>query len=399
MIITKAFKYRIFPTPEQATLLAKHFGAKRFIFNYFLNERKSLYLENKTTLNYYDNAKSLTGLKKEEQYAWMKEINSQTLQAAIRDLDVAYNKFFNKQARFPKFKSKRDKQSFRIPQFVEYESGKLWIPKFKEAIRVKEDRPLTGRILFATISRKPSGKYFVAITVETEHTPYASTDKSVGVDMGLKDLAICSDGKVYPNIKTTKQHEKQLAYEQRQLSKKVKGSNSRWRQRVRVAKIHERISNIRHNHLHQISSSIVRENQTICCESLSVINMMKNHCLAKAIADVSWGELLRQLQYKSEWNGRTFVQIDRFFPSSKTCNKCKFINDGLTLDDRTLVCPKCGTEVNRDVNAALNILEQGLVIYSGCGSQQTEFKQKREEASFSKKESMNHETQPSLVVG
>lgn len=398
MIITKTFRYRVYPTPEQAILLAKYFGAKRFVFNYFLDQRKSLYLEKKETLNYYDNAKALTNLKKQEQFAWMKEINSQTLQAALRDLDTAYNKFFHKQARFPKFKSKRDRQSFRVPQFVEYESGKLWIPKFKEAIKVKEDRPLTGKILFATLSRKPSGKYFVSITVETEHTPYTSTDKSVGVDLGIKDIAICSDGKVYSNIKTTRKYEKQLAYEQRQLFKKVKGSKNRWRQQVRVAKVHERTSNIRHNHLHQISSSIIRENQTICCESLAVINMMKNHCLSKAIADVSWGELLRQLQYKSEWNGRTFVQIDRFFPSSKTCNKCKFINDGLTLNDRTWVCPKCGSEANRDVNAALNILEQGLVIYSVCGSQ-SELKQKREEASFSNRESMNHETQPSLAVG
>jgi len=397
MIVTKAFKYRIYPTEEQAILLAKHFGAKRFVFNHFLDERKTLYLESKKTLNYYDNAKSLTDLKKEEQYAWMKEINSQTLQAALRDLDVAYNKFFHKQAKFPRFKSRKNKQSFRAPQFVKYEQGKLFLPKFKEPIKVKEDRPLTGKILFATISRKPSGKYFVAITVETEHTPYAKTDKQVGVDLGVKDLAICSDGTVYPNIKTTRKYEKQLAYEQRQLAKKAKGSNNRWKQRVRVAKIHEMIYNIRHNHLHQISSSIVRENQTICMESLAVANMMKNHKLAKAIADVSWSEFVRQLQYKSEWNGRTFVQIDRFFPSSKTCNNCKFINSDLTLSDRTWVCPKCSEELDRDVNAALNILEQGLVIYSGCGSQ-SESKQKREEASISNLESMNHETAGSSAL-
>lgn len=398
MIVTKAFRYRIYPTKEQAVLLAKHFGAKRFVFNHFLNERKTLYLENKTTLNYYDNAKSLTALKKEEQYSWMKEINSQTLQAALRDLDVAYNKFFSKQSRFPKFKSKRDKQSFRVPQFVEYETGKLWIPKFKEAIKVNEDRPLTGKILFATISRRPSGKHFVAITVETEHTPLPSTDKQIGIDLGIKDLVICSDGRTYPNIRTTKQYEKKLAYEQRQLSKKVKGSKSRWRQRVRVAKIHERISNIRHNHLHQITSNIVRDNQTICCESLSVANMMKNHCLAKAIGDVSWGELIRQLQYKSEWNLRTFIQIDRFFPSSKTCNKCKFINQSLSLEDREWICPNCGSLIQRDPNAAQNMLEQGLVIYSGSGTE-SESKQKREEACVSKPQSMIHETQPSLVVG
>ncbi len=396
MTVTKTFKYRCYPTPEQQILFAKHFGAKRFVYNYFLNERKSSYLKNKITLNYYDNAKSLTALKQNE-CEWLKEINSQSLQAALRDLDVAYNKFFRKEARFPRFKSKRDKQSFRVPQFVKYESGWLTIPKFKQSIRVKEDRPLTGKILFATLSRKPSGKYFVSITVETEHTPYAPTGKQVGVDLGIKDLAICSNGAKHPNIKTTYKHQKKLTYEQRQLSKKVKGSNSRCRQRVKVARVHEKISNVRHNHLHQISSQIVRENQTICCESLAVVNMMKNHCLAKSITDASWGEILRQLQYKSEWNGRTFVQIDRFFPSSKTCNKCKFIKDDLTLDDREWTCPVCGSELDRDLNAAKNILEQGLKIYNSGSGTESESKEKREEA-FSLEKSMSHETQP-LKIG
>lgn len=225
MLVIKTFKYRCYPTKEQQVLLAKHFGSKRFVYNYFLNERKSLYIKNKETLNYYDNAKSLTALKHDEQHEWLSEINSQTLQAALRDLDTAYNRFFRKQARFPRFKAKRNQQSFRVPQFVKYESGKLKIPKFKQSIKVNEDRPLTGKILFATLSKKPSGKYFVSITVETEHTPYTSTNKQVGVDLGIKDLAVCSDGTKYPNIKTTNTHKKKLTYEQRQLSKKTKGSN------------------------------------------------------------------------------------------------------------------------------------------------------------------------------
>ena len=179
------------------------------------------------------------------------------------------------------------------------------------------------------------------------------------------------------------------------MSKKVKGSNSRQRQRVRVARAHEQISNLRHNHLHQISSRIIRENQTTCVESLAVKNMMKNHCLSKSIADVSWGELLRQLEYKSEWNERTFVKIGRFFPSSKMCNKCKYINDNLSLKDRTWICYGCNTELDRDINAAINILHQGLNI-SGCGVQ-SEPKQKRVEASLSKCESMNHENSIGLV--
>ena len=407
--IKKTFKYRIYPTKEQEILLAKHFGAKRFVWNYFLNERKNAYLENNTSLNYYNNASSLTKLKQKDEYIWLKEVNSQSVQASLRDLEVAYNRFFSKQGQFPRFKSKRDKQSFRIPQSTKYEDGQLNIPKFKKPIKVSEDRPLTGTILFSTISKTPSGKYFVAITCETAHKPHKKNKNNVGVDLGIKDLAICSDGKTYENIKTTKKYAKKLSYEQRQLSKKQKGSNSRNKQRIKVAKVHEKISNSRTNHIHNITTQIVRENQTICVEDLSVINMMKNHKLAKSISDCSWSEFLRQLKYKSEWNERNLIQIDKFFPSSKTCNKCKFVNQDLQLKDRIWVCPVCGTELDRDINASENILEQGLrlsgealgqglkIYNSGCGTY-SEYKQKREEA-LSLDEPTSHETQTSLVSG
>jgi putative transposase len=396
--IKKTFKYRIYPTKEQEILLAKHFGAKRFVWNYFLDQRKKAYLENNKTLNYYDNAGSLTKLKKEDDYTWIKEVNSQSVQASLRDLEVAYTRFFSKQGKFPRFKSKRDRQSFRIPQSTIYKDGLLEIPKFKHPIKVREDRPISGEILFSTISKSPSGKYYVSITCETEHTPYKKNSNNIGIDLGIKDLAICSDGKTYPNIKNTKKYSKQLSYEQRQLSKKQKGSNSRNRQRIKVAKVHERIGNSRVNHIHNITTQIVRENQTICVEDLSVLNMMKNHKLAKSISDCSWSEFLRQLKYKSEWNERNLITIDKFFPSSKTCNKCKFVNQNLTLADREWVCPVCGSKLNRDKNASENILEQGLNNFnSGCGMQ-SESKQKREEA-LSLDEPTNHETQPSLVVG
>jgi len=397
--IKKTFKYRIYPTKGQKTLLAKHFGAKRFVWNYFLNERKNAYLENNTSLNYYDNASSLTKLKKQDEYEWLKEINSQSVQASLRDLEVAYTRFFSKQGQFPRFKSKRDKQSFRIPQSTKYEDGQLNIPKFKESIKVREDRELKGKILFSTISKSPSGKYFVAITCETESKPYKKNKNKVGVDLGIKDLAICSDGKTYENIKTTKKYAKKLSYEQKQLSKKQKGSNSRNRQRIKVARVHEKITNSRLNHIHNITTQIVRDNQTICVENLSVANMMKNHNLAKSISDCSWSEFLRQLKYKSEWNERNLIQIDKFFPSSKTCNKCKFVNQDLQLKNREWVCPVCETKLDRDLNASKNILEQGLMIYSnsGCGMQ-SESKQKREEA-LSLDEPASHETQTSLVSG
>jgi len=398
MKVNKTFKYRLYPTKEQEVLLDRHFGARRFIFNHFLDKSKTAYLESKKSLSYYDNAKSLTEMKHDEGFEWMKEINSQSLQASLRDLDAAYSRFFSKQGKFPRFKSRHDRQSFRVPQNVYYSEGKLDIPKFKEPIKVAEDRPLSGTILFATISKSAAGKYFVTITCETEHIAMPKADGKVGVDLGLKDLAVLSNGKRYENIRTTKKHERRLAYEQRQLSKKVKGSASRGRQKIKVAKVHEKITNSRTDHIHKITTAIVRENQTICVESLSVANMMKNHCLSKGIADVAWGELLRQLKYKSEWNGRQFLTVDKFFPSSKTCNHCKFINQGLTLADRTWTCPKCGAELDRDLNASRNILEQGMNdFHSGCGTQ-SEPKQKRGEA-LPLGKSVRPETQGSLVLG
>jgi putative transposase len=401
MKVNKTFKYRIYPTKEQAVLLAKHFGAKRFIFNHFLDQRKTAYLETKKSLSYYDNAKSLTEMKHSEEFAWMKEINSQSLQASLRDLDAAYNRFFSKQGKFPKFKSKDDKQSFRIPQNVYYEDGLLDVPKFKEPIKVVEDRPLTGKILFATMSKTSTGKYFVSITCEAEHVSFKKTKGQIGVDLGLKDLAVLSDGTRYKNVRSTKKHERKLAHEQRQLSKKKKGSVNRAKQKIKVARVNEKIANSRNDHIHKITTGIVRENQTICVESLSVANMMKNHCLAKGIADVAWGEILWQLKYKSEWNGRQLLIVDRFFPSSKTCNYCKFVNQGLTLADRTWICPRCGKELERDLNASRNILEQGLNglndLNSGFGTK-SEDKQKRGEA-LPRGKSRNLETTPSLVVG
>ena len=379
MKIIKAFKYRIYPTKEQEVLLAKHFGAKRFIWNHFLEKRKNEYLENKKTLNYYDNAKEIPELKKQEERKWLKEVNSQTIQATLRDLEVAYSRFFSKQGMFPRFKSKRDKQSFRIPQYTEYISGQLIIPKFKKPIRVTEDRPIQGEILFSTISKSPSGRYFVAITCEMEYEPHKKNDNQIGIDLGVKTLAVGSDGKIHDNIKNTKKYERVLAFEQRQQSKKQKGGANRNRQRVKVAKVHEKIVNTRLNHIHNITIRIVRENQTICVEDLSVANMMKNHKLAKSIADCAWGEFLRQLKYKSEWNGRNLIEIDKFFPSSKTCNKCKFVNQDLTLEQREWTCPNCGEKLDRDRNASENILEQGLKILSGCGTQ-SDVKQKRGEA-------------------
>lgn len=247
---------------------------------------------------------------------------------------------------------------------------------------------MTGRILFATIIKKPTDKYFASITCETEHEILPQTDKQIGIDLGIKDLAICSDGKVFKNPKTTKKHAKKLTYEQRQLSKKQKGSGKRFKQRKKVAAVHEKIKNIRLDNMHKLTHSIVRENQVVIIEDLNVSGMIKNHKLAKAIADVSWHELSRQLEYKSQWNERDFIQIDRWFPSSKTCNVCNFIKQDLSLKDREWICPGCGTILDRDINASQNILKQGLKILSGSGAE-SDSKQKPVEASGGKQSLRN----------
>lgn len=391
-LIHKSYRFRIYPTKEQKSLLSKHFGHCRFVFNKFLNERKEKYLNEKTSLNYYDNARTLTELKKDEEFVWLKEVNSQSLQASIRNLDIAYKNFFNKQNKFPRFKSKYDRQSFKVPQNVLVKDGKLVIPKFKEGIKLNLHKQLEGNPLFATISKTTTGKYYVSITCEVEHKPFEKTNKSIGIDTGIKELAILSDGSSYENIKLLKNKLKKLKYEQRQLSKKQKGSGSRNKQKIKLALVHEQITNIRKDYLHKVSTTIIRENQTICVEDLAVKNIMKNYCLAQAMSDVSLGAFYTMLEYKANWNDRQLVKIDRFFPSSKMCSRCGWIKQDLTLAIREWSCASCGEHHDRDVNAAKNILKQGINILSGCGMQ-SDIKQKQGEV-LPLGESVTLEAQP-----
>jgi putative transposase len=389
--IFKSFKFKIYPNKKQEILLTRHFGANRFVFNYYLNSRKESYLgEDKKSLNYYDNANDLTQLKKDENFNWLKEINSQSLQSSIRNLDTAYNKFFRKQTKFPRFKSKYDRQSFKIPQNVLIKDNKLNIPKFKEGIKINLHQEIEGKISFATISKSTTSKYYVSITCEVNHKPFEKTNSKVGIDTGIKDLAILSDGKVYENIKTLKSNLKKLKYEQRQLSKKVKGSSSRNKQRKNLALVHEKITNVRKDYLHKISTEIIKSQDVICIEDLAVKNMMKNHKLAQAFADVSLGTFYSMLEYKAKWNDKTIIKIDRYFPSSKMCSNCSWINQDLTLKDREWICPSCNTTHDRDFNAAKNILKQGLKILSGSWIE-SDVKQKQVEA-LSLDESMKPET-------
>ena len=235
--------------------------------------------------------------------------------------------FFRKQAKFPRFKSKYDRQSFKIPQFVKLERSELIIPKFRDGIKINLHRQIEGSIQFATISKSTTGKYYVSLTFEVQHVPFDKTNSKVGIDTGIKDLAILSDGNMYENIKTLKNNLKKLKYNQRQLSKKVKGSSSRNKQKQKLAIVHEKITNVRKDHLHKVSTEIVKNHDIISVEDLAVKNIMKNHKLAQAMSDASLGTFYSMLEYKCEWNDKQFVKIDRFFPSSKMCSNCGWIKN------------------------------------------------------------------------
>jgi len=328
------------------------------VYNYFLNQRKEEYLSNKKSLNYYDQAKELTQLKKKEETKWLKEINSQTLQFSLNCLDLAYQGFFNKRTKFPNFKSKKSRNSFAIPQFVKVKNGKLFIPKFK-GIKMIMERKIEGKIGKATISRTPTGKYFVSILTEKEYKPVPTTGKKVGIDLGLKDFLVLSTGSKIKNGRFLKHYEKNLKLNQKHLSRKTKNSKRRERQRLKVARIHEKITNSRLDLIHKVSIDLVKNFDVIFLEDLNIKGMVKNHRLAKSISDVSWGKFIEVLTYKANWNNKEVIHIDRFFSSSKTCNSCGWINNFLTLKDRSWTC-KCGKEIDRDLNAAKNILNEGL---------------------------------------
>lgn len=359
MIKNKTYKFRIYPTAEQEVLLAKHFGCARFVYNHFLNERKEQYLKDKKSDNYYKQAATLTKLKKEEDTKWLKEVNSQTLQFALRSLDTAFLNFFRGNAQFPKFKSKKHKNTFTIPQFGKLKDGKVIIPKFKEGIKVKLHREVKGEIGKMSITKTPTGKYYVSIFTEQVIEELPKTNKQVGIDLGLKDFVITSDNKKFKNNRYIKKYAKQLKKAQQHLSRKQKGSNGFEKQKLKVAKIHEKIASCRLDTLHKVSTELVKNYDLISVEDLNVKGMIKNRKLSKHIADASWGKFVTLLQYKCNWYGKELIKVNRFYPSSKTCNVCGWINQVLRLSDREWTC-KNGHKLQRDLNASINILKEGL---------------------------------------
>lgn len=361
----KAYKYRLYPNKEQEVLIQETFGCCRFVYNQTLAHRKEIYEAKKESMSKIDCNNYVNRILKIE-YPWLKEVDKFALTNSVYNMDSAYQKFFKEHAGYPKFKSKRDTRRSYTTNLtgnnieVSFEENRIKLPKIKW-IKAKINRKFVGKIKSVTISQVPSGKYYVSVLVETEHVPMSDTDGAVGIDLGVKDLLITSDGEKFDNPKLTKQYEKKLAKEQRSLSHKTKGSKNYQKQRVKLARIYEKIKNTRLNNLHKISHQLISENQVIVSEDLAISNMVKNHNLAKSITDCSWYELTRQLTYKAEWNGRKYIKIGRYVPSSQTCNVCGYVNkDTKDLSIRDWTCPCCRTHHDRDVNAAINILNEGL---------------------------------------
>jgi len=364
--IYRAYKYRLYPNKEQEILINKHIGSCRWIYNYALSKKIMAYKKDKTNLNKYDLSQDLPKLKKQADTEWLKEVNSQSLQSSLDHMDKAFVRFFKEKKGFPKFKAKHySKKSFHVPQYVkvDWDNKKVSLPKIKN-LKFSLDRKPIGEVKSSTISKTPTNKYFISVLVDTKlkhhQKPPIKEDTTIGIDLGIKDFIVTSNGDKTSNPKYLKNNLFQLKKLQHQTSKKKKGSNNRKKANLRVAKKHEKIHNLRTDFLHKLSSKLISENQTLCLEDLNVEGMLKNHKLAQSIQDCSWSKFVEFLKYKADWYGANVIQIGRFEPSSKICSQCGWINKELELKDRKWTCQECDVKHDRDINAAINIKDYGL---------------------------------------
>ena len=382
----KAIKVRIYPDDVQKQFISKQLGCCRKIYNLLLDYKKTEWEQNKHSVGLKDMGKYLTELKTKDEYFYLNEVHSKVLQQSMQDLNKAFDNFFkslkkDKSVGYPKFKSKHDtKQSCRFPSDIfnrvgykcdKIKGNRITLIKYLSDIHFKcskrDEKYLNNKqqyIRSVTLSKTSSNKYYLSVLIDYQQVKYEPIDTVIGLDLGIKDFCVDSNGNRYENKHFYKNSEKRLKFLQKILSRKQKGSKNRNKARIKLAKLHEKITNRRNSYLHQISSRIVNENQVICIEDLNVKGMMKNHHLAKSIQDLGLYEFRRQLEYKCQFYGRQLVVIDRFYPSSKTCHECRYKNSKLTLNDREWICPKCGKHIDRDYNAALNILDEGLKLFN-----------------------------------
>ena len=354
------YRFRLYPKKDQVDFLNRQIGHCRFVYNKLLETAKKDYEVQNKKWSYYEYKKLLPKLK--EDYPFLKEANSQSLQEAVRWLDTAFKNFFKGEAGFPQFKSKKRSSSISIPQHFTIDSNKVKIPKLKKPLRFIKHREIEGKVKSLSITKTPTGKFYLNVLVDRVIEPLPKTNKVVAIDVGLTAFCTLSTGEKIEKPKHLIQSEEKLKKLQRQLSKKQVGSNRFLKLKRRIAKLHEKIKHQREDFLHKLSKQIVGDNQAVIVENLNVNGMIKNHRLAKHIADASWRKFLSFLEYKSRLYGRRLVKVDTFYPSSKLCSVCGYKNENLTLSDREWICPKCGTKHDRDLNAALNLLKKVLII-------------------------------------
>ena len=362
LLVHKAYKFRIYPDSNQALLIVKTIGCSRFVFNHFLAERNSAYESEKKTLSYNNCSAMLTQLKKE--LTWLSEVDSTALQSSLRFLDDSFKRFFSRQNDYPRFKSRKNPVQSYTSKFtnnnIAVEDSFIKLPKLG-LVRFSKSREVDGRIISATVSRKPSGKFFVSLLAETEVSELPKTEIACGVDVGLKDFAVLSDGSGHTNPRFFRSLEAKLAKEQRILSRRVKYSSNWYKQKLKVARVHEKIANARADYLHKLSTDIVKNHDIIGMEDLQVSDMLKNKRLSKAISEVSWSQFKELLEYKAVWYGKKVITVSKTFASSQLCSACNYQNKAVkNLSVRTWTCPSCNAVHDRDINASINLRNEAI---------------------------------------